>query len=77
MADIKPPTCISCAHHRKTFFGRHWCYGYVSRDNVTGVETIIPDTCRSMRATHAWRGIGAGSSALCGPEGRLWKPKDG
>ncbi len=78
---MMPPACVDCAHHRKSFFGKHWCHGYVWRDPVTGRETVIPDLCSSMRASHYSPTVGGpfgfirGSSALCGPEASLFKAK--
>jgi len=46
------PLCIDCAHHRRGFFGGHRCYGYISRDPVTGKETVISYSCTSARHTH-------------------------
>lgn len=76
--------CVDCAHHRLGLFGRHRCYGYVSRDPVTGKETILPDSCSSARHTHYVPGamgftlspwLNKGMSGACGPEARLFKPK--
>lgn len=72
-----PPTCLTCAHHKRGFFGRHLCDARLYTDVVTGNSHTLIETCWSMRADVAtFAAYGYGTAALCGSEGRLWVDAD-